>query len=290
MRAGGTFSSDSLKGCRFVFDCGNSNSEEGEIIVKKNSRPVRSWLRSFAFLFVVGCGSTVEVASSAVETGLVRQVFACHFVNGSDLDDLMAARDNMLAKLPEIGVSPVPAFVWTPFKGNFDYDVLWFDNFENLNAWGADWDIWAASPAAAEVDAAFDAVTDCQSALTLRETVYEGPEPLAVDPPGLISSTACRLNEGKNINDVRDVLAALKTTLDGLGTHDSFVAYMNTPITNASDIDLYFYGVHPDVSTYAARTTALRTSDAGRALGARFQEVLDCQNSLWYGQPVVQVE
>jgi hypothetical protein len=265
--------------------------KKGDTKVTLKTMPARAtWLRAFLFLLVVGCGSTVEVASSAVQTGLVRQVFACQFVNGSNLDDLMAARDNMLSKLPEIGVDPVPAFVWTPFKGNFAYDVLWFDNYENLNAWGADSDKWGASPVAMEVDAAFNEVIDCQSGLAVRETIYEGGEPLTLDAPALITSSACRLNEGKNINDVRTVLGQLKTTLDGLGGFETFVGYMNTPITNASDVDVYFYGVHQDVSTYAARTTALRTSDAGRALGAALQGVFDCQTSLWWGQPVVTVE
>lgn len=259
--------------------------------MKLNSGWAPSWVRSMAFLFVVGCGSTVEVASSAMETGVVRQVFACQFVNGSGMDDLMAARDNMLSKLPEIGASPVPAFVWTPFKGNFDYDVLWFDNFENLNAWGSTMDTWAASPASAQVMDTYADVVDCQSGLSLRENIYQGEEPpTATGSPALISSSACVLREGKNINDVRAAIDRFKATVDELGTHDTFVGYMNTPLTNASGIDLYFYGVHPDVRTYAARATALRTSDAGQAMGAAFREVLDCQNSLWYGQRVVTVE
>jgi hypothetical protein len=249
------------------------------------------WPRFLIFLLVVGCGSQVQVASSA-ETGTVRQTFACQFVNGAGMDELLAARDNMVDKIPSIeGVNAVPAFVWTPFKGNFDYDVLWFDQFENLNHWGADQDAWNASPIAAQVDAVFNEVIDCSSGISVRQVAYEGGEPLeANDPPALISSSACTLNEGKNINDVHAALQVVKTTLDGLGTHKTFVAYMNTPITNSSAIDMYFYGVHPDVSTYTARSTAIQTSDAGQAMAAAFAEVLSCRNSLWYGQPVVTPE
>jgi len=240
-------------------------------------------------VFVVGCGATVQVASSAAETGLVRQVFACDFVNGAGMEELLAARDNMVAKIPQIGVKAVDGFLWTPFKGNFSYDVLWFDNFENLNHWGADSVAWAASPVGAEVDAVFNEVIDCGSGLSVRENIYEGGESLPTGGNGraLISSSACKLQDGKNINDVRAAIATLKSTLDGLGTHKSFVAYMTTPLTNSSDNDLYFYGVHPDASTYAARTTAIRTSEAGQRMGAQFREALDCQASLWWGQQIV---
>ena len=248
----------------------------------------RGWLRASLFLFVVGCGATTQVATSA-ETGTVRQTFACQLKDGADMDEVMAARDVYVEVMNSIeGASAVPAFTWTPFKGNFEYDVIWFDQFENLNHWGATTDALAAAPEASRIDAAFAPIVECESALSLRQTIYEGGEPMEGGGPfGVISSSACRVNEGKNINDVQAVLAQLKATLDGTGLHKSFMGYMGTPLTGTGEIDIYFYGVHPNVSTYAARATALRTSAEGQAFGAQFASVLSCQNSLWYGQQVV---
>ena len=247
----------------------------------------RDWLRGFLIVFVVGCGASVQVATSA-ETETVRQVFACNLKDGADMDDIMAARDVLVDVTNSIeGVDNVPAFIWTPFKGNFTWDMLWFDNFENLNAWGAAVDTMAAAPAASRIDAAFAPLVDCDSNLSLRETIYEGGEPMQGNGQALIASSACRLTPGKNINDVRAVLDTVRSTLDELGTHKSFIGYMGVPLTNSSDMDLYFYGVHPDASTYSSRYTAIQTSSAGQAMGAEFNEVLNCQNSLWWGQAVV---
>lgn len=233
-------------------------------------------------------GLTVwSFSAAAAETQTVREVFVCSYVNGAGMSELMSARDSLVKLNADLGIEDQLAFVWTPYKANVDFDLLWFANHENLNAFGKVADAYNSAEGTAALEAAFGDVVDCSSALYFQEQIYDGGELEVTQPPAIIESFRCTFNDGKGLGDLPDALAYWKQTLDELGTHKSYVAYMATPFIANTPVDVGFYAVHPSVQAFAQTTTAYQNSDRSAEADRRFDEIQNCETSLWFGQRVI---
>ncbi|MFB3106552.1 MAG: hypothetical protein ACE1ZA_16740 [Pseudomonadales bacterium] len=243
-------------------------------------------MKLIRLLFVAALGFTFATGGYAQAD--VREVFVCNFIDGKDMDDVMSARDFYVRQAEKAGLEIPTSFVWTPFKGSFNYDVLWFSNYTDLSAFGAYTDAFAASSEMTAVDERFETVLDCRSGIAMRETVFDGGEPPVANPPAFISSSACTYRSGMAQADLGDLWGHLNDVLNELGTHTDFVFYSGIPFTsNPNSPDLRLYGVHDSASAWAGRAEAIRGSEAGQSLGRHFNAVLDCDNSLWIAQRVI---
>lgn len=244
-----------------------------------------SMRRILVLLATIGLVSLTGAAQAA-ETGPVREVYACNFKEGSDMDDLMSARDFYLKQMEKAGITADPAFVWTPIAGTPDWDFIWFNNLSNLNAFGQGFDKYEASPEGQAAAARFNSVARCDMSLATHQQFFDGGE-FGATERAVISSSACRLRHGQTMQNMQDLITHLKGVLADSDLHKSFLAYMNVPMVSTTDADLFLYGVHENMADYAARTTEISTADSWGMLRRHFAQVLDCKASLWWGEPVV---
>jgi len=220
----------------------------------------------------------------------VREVFVCHYLDGHNMSDVMSARDFYLKQAKKAGIEPPMSFVWTPYKADTDIDVIWFSNYESMDAFAAQADVAMASPEMIAVQARFDSVVKCTSSLGMRELIYEGDEPAVADPPAIISSNACKLNHAAENADMGDLWGHVQDTLTGIDAYKQSIAYAFTPIiTSPTSPDLYLYEVSDNVTSWAAKRAAFASSDASASLGRHFQKIMDCTNTLWIGERVIPI-
>ena len=253
---------------------------------------VRVVRRGCVFL-LAGFAMAVSAVSFAAETGMVREVYACSYVDGKDKDDLLAAKDYMVKQMDKVGLKPTQTFIWTPWKASVDFDVLWFTNHENLNAFGREADAMLGSGVNDAVEARFAEVVDCGvSALAFRRTIYDGGSFKAPENgPVVIRSSRCTLKHNQGMDQVEDFVSHLKGVLDNTGLHESYLAFMSTPMLGGpGGVDLFLYAVNDSVSSYTERMTEIYTTEAGQMLGRHFNQVMDCDTSLWMGERIISGE
>ena len=245
-------------------------------------------LTSLMLFLIASVGFTTSV--NAEEAPIVREVFICNYLPGKNMDDLMAARDYFVSQFDAIGLENEQHFVWTPYKTGADApDFIWFANAANLGEFGQDADNYMDSPEGQASQALFDQVAQCSSAVGLRRQIYDGGE-FEIDPPAIVSSSACNLREGVGMSDLEDLWAHIRGVLDGMGTEKGTIGYVTTPIVAGPNApDVFVYAVQDSVSDWATRTAGFGGTPEGQALLRHFNLKLDCNNSLWLGQPVIPV-
>lgn len=229
-----------------------------------------------------------SMLTHAAETGEIRQVFVCNYINGADRDDLMSARDYLVKQLDKLDIK-LNTYLWTPMMGtNGEIDFLWQNHYENLNEWGAVADKYSRSEEGVSAQARFDEIADCNPALNARQEMFNGGGEMGGNPPVTISVSSCHLKHGQTMaTDVPDFITHLQGTLSEMAEYKSFLGYMMVPMVSQADVDLRFIGVYNSTSDYAAGTTALRTSEAGQMLVRHFNKVFDCNSSLWAGERII---
>lgn len=225
----------------------------------------------------------------AAETPPVVQVFACNYIEGKGIADLDEATDFFNAQIDKIGsadLSASQAFLWEPHVANTDRDVLWFANYDNLNALGRAHDAIGNSPEGQAANAKFDEVVDCDSAILLSETLYDGEGDPVSDNQALLESYVCTLNDGKTLDDARAVAKDWAELIATLPTTGGFLAFMRTPLIANVPFDLSYLLVHDSMTQYAQRQTEYMSS-GGNDLTDRFNEVHNCESGLWNSRQVV---
>ena len=225
----------------------------------------------------------------AAETPPAVQVFACNYLEGKDSTDLDEAAAFFNAQIEKIGsadLSASRAFLWEPNVASTERDVLWFANYDNLNALARANDAIADSPDGQAATAKFNEVVDCDSAILLSETIYEGEGDPVSDNRALIESYVCTLNDGKTLDDARAVVKDWAALIETLPTTGAMLAFMRTPLIANVPFDLSYLLVHDSMTQYAQRQTEYMSS-GGNDLTDRFNEVHNCESGLWNGRQVV---
>jgi hypothetical protein len=238
-------------------------------------------------LLLVGIFSFTSSLTHAAETGEMREAYVCNYINGADKDDLMKARDNLVKALDKLGIKQ-NTFLWEPMTGTSgDIDFLWFNTYDNLNAFGNVSDTYWGSTEGPAAQAKFDAIVECTSSLSSRQEILNRGT-LGANPPVTISVSSCQLNHGHTMDgSVPDFVSHLQGTIGGMDEYENFMAYMMVPTLSQTDVDLRFVGVYNTTSDYAAAMTALQTTEAGQMLGRHFRTVFDCKSSLWSGERII---
>ena len=225
----------------------------------------------------------------AAETPPAVQVFACNYVDGkgiADLDEATAFFNAQIEKIGSADLSASRAFLWEPYVATTDRDVLWFANYENLNALGRALDAIDNSSEGQAANAKFNEVVECDSAILFSETLYEGEGETVTDNQALLESYVCTLHDGKTLDDARAVGKDWAALIATLPTTGAMLAFMRTPLIANVPFDLTYLLVHDDMTQYAQRQTEYMSS-GGNELTDRFDEVHNCESGLWNGRQVV---
>lgn len=250
----------------------------------RKSALLRALLTSI--LFIVGTIGITNLANADV-----REVFVCELLDGSDMDDVMAARDFYIKQAAKAGYEIPEAFLWTPFKSFSEIDFLWFNNYAGMAEFGALSDQFAASADMTAVIDRFNQISECRSGLSTRELIFDGGDPPVPNPPALIHSSGCNLRDGWRTDDLADLVRHINGVLGEIGGYEDYLLYRTDPVTPGQNTpDVRFYSVHDSVAAWGERREALEGAAGGQQLLRHFNAVLDCTTSLWNGQQVVPAE
>ena len=243
-------------------------------------------LTQFSLLLLACC--YISTGVYAADAPMVREVFACNFKKGKDMDDLMAARDFFVRQTAKMDVGEQEHFVWTPYKVNTPYDFLWFSNSPDLVSFGKDSDTFNNSPEGQAAQARFDQVADCTSAIAMRRQIFATEGGFSGGPPAIINSSACKIRKGVDETDLEDLWNHINGVLTGLKLKNGLLGFVSVPmVASPNSPDLYLYGVQGSMEDWATTQVALASSPAGPNLRRHFNLKLDCSASLWFGQRVV---
>lgn len=243
----------------------------------------------FALPLIAIMSVGVNAAEPPPPPGIV-EVFGCNYNDGKDNDDLMAARDYFVKQSEKAGVPTQPSYVWNLYKGGIPLDFVWFTAHESLAAFGANAD---AGFGKEELDLAlerFNTVGSCQAGMmTIRDLfVREGAEADGGGAPTLVSSSACSFQPGADESDLRDLGDHIAGVLKGMGDEAPISVYGMRPITGGPNIrDVYVFNLNESASAWSGFIANLVTSEAGQRLGRHFDSVLDCDQSMWGAQRVI---
>lgn len=246
---------------------------------------------SHAWRALALASTTLCLLAAALSHAAVREIYACSYVNGADRDDLMKARDALVRQSETIGLGGMTSFLWTPNKvQNFERDFLWFNNFEDLNAYAKAADAYATTDAGRSVAARFDEIVECSSSLAEIEQVFDGGTDFGGPGPIVVESFGCYLHEGMDAVAARDLVTHYKRVLEQSNGYATHLFYAVTPMLGSRDsFDRVYFGVHENLQTWAARTTAMQTSEAGAMFARHAEQVVDCSSALWWGERIVPV-
>jgi hypothetical protein len=234
---------------------------------------------------IVALGMSFSV--QAAETGLVREYYACNYFEGKDIDDLMSATEYLVEQIDALGINSGNTYLWTPYKTNNDFDFIWFNEYENLNVYGRQADIYDSSDRGAAAQARFDDIVLCTTGLVSHTQFWDGGSLQVTNPPALVDSAACNLKPGKTMAEVGQAVDHYVRVLEESGDFGAYTAFMQTPIISSAGRDVFFFGVYNDVSDFAAGGTIMQTTEDGNAVGAHFLDLLSCDTSLWNAQIII---
>jgi hypothetical protein len=217
----------------------------------------------------------------------IREVFACKYRDGNDMNDLMSARDFYLSQAEDAEIRTPAAFVWVPITGSYDFDFLWFNNYDDLNAYGAGIDKRAGSADLQAIMARFASVADCSVSVSARTMVYAGGEQPVTEPPAFINTYACNFINDAGMPEALEMEEKIKEVLT---EHDArkFILYRSVPITSRpGSADVYYYGVSGSAAAWAASETEINASESGQALNQHVASMLECRSNFFHGYSVV---
>ena len=118
--------------------------------------------------FVLGLSGFSAWAADAPPPPLMAETWGCSYKPGKDIDDLLKARDNLLKQAEKAGIDLPPSYMWSLIKGNVSYDTVWLNVHQNLGAFGANSDAWAASGLGEEVLDRFYDVSECSTGMVCK--------------------------------------------------------------------------------------------------------------------------
>ena len=218
----------------------------------------------------------------------VREIHVCNFNDGSDLDDVLKARDFFVKQLKTLNINSFDTFIWTPYRGSYAIDFLWLNDYRDLLHNAAVDDVYYNSQEGIAAEGRFAKIAACQkSGFAYRKNLFPNNQTSSSGADkAVIESFACHIKPGWNDADIEDLDRHLQSTFSSVEVYKHFLGFSTTPFVGQFDYDIYYYGVHDSLETFAKRDEFSRTSPQGQSLTRHWRKVLDCDRSLWWGQNV----
>lgn len=247
----------------------------------------------YGLLVAVCAVLTFFSVSSRAETNVI-EAFACDLLPGKSMADLDAATEfytSQRSKIKSPALQKMVSRVWTPDFGATPYDFVWFNSNMTFTEWGEMRQAFAASSLGNEIQARFDAVSQCaRSGVYAQDALFSNLEekPLT-GGQAVIESHLCNLHPGKSLADSDAAIAIWKPVFEKAVAStgaSSFVA-RRTPIISGSGFDLAYFAVWQDTMAYAAGNEALRSSPANARSSAAFEATHRCDSTLFTSRTMV---
>ena len=242
-------------------------------------------------LFLVSSLLTAGTLNAAESTSPpVVQVFGCSLHAGASYDSVWNVMEILGASASEDSTSD-PAFgifLWTPFRGVSDLDFIFGVINSNLTAMGEGIANYVGSPTSQIVAARLGSIADCGSGIMFTEDVVSGEVGMTADRQvdAVVETFACSYREDADADDRADAVKFYRGQMDKLGSAalDKYGATIWTPYRGGpGNADFYWVGTYPDIATWVQGETEYVTSKEGAASDAQFNEMSECNSSLWAG-------
>jgi hypothetical protein len=231
-------------------------------------------------LLLVHGASAQQNAPAPMPTPII-EVYGCELTGDSDLADFRAVATRWNAWADRNNVTNYTAFLMTPFlySAQLTYDVLWLGAWPNGTAMGQGEALWFAQ--GQDVQADFDAISDCSIHQQFAEVVIRAPE----GPPpenGIAMFQDCELHDGRI---VPEAIAAARQWAEYVTQNgsDQFIAFL-FPLAGESDEADYNFKVVEGFANIEAygRATDVYTGGGFMRAEELFGRLLDCDSPRVY--------
>lgn len=245
-------------------------------------------LLTLLLLPLTGALSFNAYAQEAQPPGVV-ETWACSYEPGKGVKDVMAARDYYVKQADKAGLTLGPAYMWTLFKGDVDFDLLWLAPHENFMAFAASADAEAAAPEIADVQARFDAVIKCKPRLSTIMPMFQRD---GADDSGsganIISTNACQLMPGVGAEEIGDLGSHINGVLGAMGDNTPSAVYAMQSMTGGQNTpEFVLFTVNDSLASYGNFIGAIGADPDGQRLGRHFNMMADCRLAMWTSQQVI---
>ena len=183
----------------------------------------------------------------------VRVIHVCNFNDGSDLDDVLKARDFFVKQLKTLNINSFDTFIWTPYRGSYAIDFLWLNDYRDLLHNAAVDDVYYNSQEGIAAEGRFAKIAACQkSGFAYRKNLLPNNQTSSSGADkAVIESFACHIKPGWIVEDIDDLVRHLQCTFSSVEVYKHFVGFSTTPFVGKFDYDFYYYGVHDSLETFA---------------------------------------
>jgi len=234
----------------------------------------------------------VAGAAQAQESSGVLQLFACKLNEGKTAANVWDLLETLSARVtaPPAGYS---LFLWTPFRGTFEYDYVWGITSSDLVSMAEGYNGFVSSGSAELMGPRFAEVNErCDSSISLMEDIQPGAIGNTGDrmPDAVVETFVCTVNAGSTMADVDAAVAFWKAQIPKTGSEalGKYQATLLRPFRgNSGQADFAWIGASPDLTTWARGGMDYLASKDGQAADARFQKVSSCRNAVWNGYWIV---
>ena len=241
--------------------------------------------------FVLGLSGFSAWAADAPPPPLMAETWGCSYKPGKDIDDLLKARDNLLKQAEKAGIDLPPSYMWSLIKGNVSYDTVWLNVHQNLGAFGANNDAWAASGLGEEVLERFYDVSDCSTGMAGFYPIFqkEGFTPPEQGSTRVVATLGCTFNHGVDIDHMPDLANHMSETMASMGDAAPMVAVGLRPFTARppGSPDVILVSAFNSMSGWTNYVDQLFSTPAGETLRNHMDLILDCDVALWGSQTMV---
>lgn len=247
-------------------------------------KTIRFVLTTFGLIIPFGMLSSFSYAADAPTPPALMETYLCNLKPGKDLDDVLAARDNLVKQSKKAGLALQDSYLWSHFRGNSQVDLIWHSIYGSLAEWAAETDAAMGKPEMAGVNAKFDEAVDCRTVIGTLKPIHVGkgerPE------RNFVSAYTCQVNDGVNRQDVGDLVKHLQQVVTAQGDAAPGLVALIEPMTGGPNIsDVVIFNLSESVSAWAEFMGGIQ-SDGGM-LRRHFNTTLDCSLNLYNSRKVI---
>lgn len=223
-----------------------------------------------------------QVSAESMGKVLPVHLYACSYNDGQGPADLDKVITRWSKYADDTGLEGYAAWTLTPyhFGPEQEFDVIWMGAYTDGNAMGKGTDSWLAD--GGELRAAFNKVVDCDAHIGLASAMYKAPADSATPEAGLITMMDCKLNEGREYEEIRDAEMAWTEHLASSGSKAGYWHWF--PMFGGGDAD-YDYKVvlaYPNFAEIGADFERMYNGGGREVSEETFGDIDECDDARVY--------
>lgn len=220
----------------------------------------------------------------------VGQIFMCHLAEGKTSENVWSTMEAFRA-LPRDTDSGLVAFLWEPFRSGTQYDYVWAAFQPDFKTMADGFAGYMAAPTSPAMNAQFEALGPCDSAIVFSEEVVPGAIPAGGadrDLDAVVEVFQCALRDGADRDDItaatnfwKSEFAKITSTAVKTYAADLWMPYRGGPAGGGADF--LWIGAYPDLASWGQGEMDFLASKEGAAMEAKFNAISTCGADLWFG-------